>query len=135
MSWQGNECFVEGIEYWSDDPIYSQLTAMETLLWLYGEKGNGWYLLGKMYGDCGKEDDFDPFEPSSYCGGAPSCECWLPNPFMLPEVLAIKVRNPHDLMEVSFECVDSYFDTVAYAGDGNEPLEHMVVYGKEYDMR
>ena len=134
MSWQGNECFVAGINYVSDDCHEQMLENMNELLWLYGEKGGGWYLLGNMYGN-GEEEDFGPFEPTSYAGGPPSCSCWMPNPFMAPGVLAMRIRNPHDLMDAAFECWDCHLDAIAYAGDGDEPLERMTVYGETYDMR
>ena len=129
MSWQGNECFVFGIEYKHEYMDGRILDAMNELLWLYGEHGNGWYLLGNF--DTGEsKDDCDPFELRKNWGYG-----WLPNPFMHPNVMAVKVRCPHDLMEAAFECYDSHNDVIAYAGDGDEPLEHMVIRGKTYDMR
>ena len=131
MSWQGNECFVLGIEYEHESMEGRMLDAMDELLWMYAAHGNGWYLLG--YFDSGEvEEDYDPLEIRN--GRNWGCG-WLPNPFIDPCVMAVKVRNPHDLMEAAFECYDSHNDVIAYAGDGDEPLEHMVIYGKEYDMR
>lgn len=131
MSWQGNECFVFVIEYGHKDMEGMMLDAMDELLWLYMEHGNGWYLLGNW--DSGEdEDDYYPFklmDDGKWGYG------WLPNPFMDSAVSAINVRNPHDLLGVAFECYDSRFDVIAYAGDGDEPLEHVVIYGKEYDLR
>lgn len=134
MSWQGNECFVFGIDYVSDHFHEQVVENMSELLYLYGEHGNGWYLLGNMGGN-EEEEDYDPFEPTSYYGSAPSCICWMPNPFMGPAVIAMLIRNPHDLLEAAFECWDCSCDVIAYAGNGNEPLERMEVYGEVYDMR
>ena len=134
MSWQGNECFVAHIEY-SDERFNGRmLEAMEELLWMYGDKGNGWYLLGNFETD-DDEEDYDPFNPTSWKGSAPSCFCWMPNPYMAPAVEVIQIRNAHDLLCAAFECVDTHYDVIGYAGDGNEPFEHMVIYGEECDLR
>ena len=135
MSWQGNECFVFGIDHVSDNCEEQMLENMSELLYLYGEHGPGWYLCGNMYDDGTTEDDYFPFEPKSYDGSPLFDFCWIPNPFMFPPVFAVKVRNPHDLLGVAFECWDSSMYTIAYAGDGDEPLERLVIYGEEYDMR
>jgi len=134
MSWQGNECFVVGIEDVYEECSDQMLEAMSAMLVLYGEKGDGWYLLGNMYGN-DEEEDFGPFEPTSCMGGPLGCFCWMPNPFMAPGVLAMRIANPHDLLDAAFECWDCGLDVVAYAGDGDEPLEKMEVYGETYDMR
>lgn len=131
MSWQGNGCFVFGIEYTTGEWDGRLLDATSELLHLYDEHGKGWYLLGNMY-DRSEEDDYDSFAPTGVPRG---CFCWLPNPFMKPGIYAIEIRCAHDLMDAAFECVDDCFDTIAYAGDGDEPLQHMVVWGREYDMR
>ena len=129
MSWQGNECFVFCIEYVHDDWHGRMLDAMDELLWLYGEHGNGWYLMGS-FDQFNEEEDFD--EPDWGKG----FECtWLPNPFMAPDVMAVNVRGPHDLMKAAVECCDCHCDVIAYAGDGDEPLERVTVYGETYDMR
>ena len=131
MSWQGNECFIESIEYEYDEMEGAMLNAMDALLWMYGNHGRGWYLLGHFDSD-ETEDDCDPFE--LYGNGSWGCG-WLPNPFMHPCVMAIDVRCPHDLLDVAFECWDSWFSFIAYAGDGDEPLEHVVIYNEGYDLR
>jgi len=131
MSWQGNECFIESIEYEHEDKEGAMLDAMKALLLMYGNHGKGWYLLGNFESD-ETEDDCDPFE--FYGNGRWGCG-WLPNPFMHPCVMAINVRCPHDLLEAAFECWDSWNDFIGYGGDGDEPLERMVIYGKEYDLR
>lgn len=131
MSWQGNECFIEFIEYKYEECEGAMLDAMDALLWMYGNHGKGWYLLGHF--DCNEvEDDYDPFE---LYGNGSWGSGWLPNPFMHPCVTAINVKHPHDLLGTAFECWDSAFDFIAYAGDGNEPLQHMVIYGEEHDLR
>jgi hypothetical protein len=132
MSWQGNECFVGGIDWVSDDCNGQMLEALSEMLWMYEDKGPGWYLLG--YHDGGSDEDTcGPFETLFY---DPTVKCgWLPNPFMNGDVMAKKVVNSHDLFGLAFECWDCGFDAFAYAGDGDEPLEHMVIYGEEYDMR
>lgn len=129
MSWQGNECFIECIEYEHDGMEGMMLDAMSALLWLYGNHGRGWFLLGYFNGGDEREwvDDFELRGDWGYG--------WLENPFMHPDVMAVKIKNPHDLISAAFECFDSRFDFIAYAGDGDEPLEHMVVRGEEYDMR
>lgn len=131
MSWQGNECFVFGIEYEHEDMEGRMLDAMSELLWLYGEHGSGWYLLGDSEARESEEDcfPFEFYEDGSWGFG------WLPNPFMHPYVTAMKVNGPHDLMQAAFECYDSRNDVIAYAGDGDEPLERVEVYGEVYDMR
>lgn len=136
MSWQGNECFVQYIETICDDCDTQMAYNLSELLYLFNEKGIGWYLLGNLYTD-GLADDCDdePFEPLSFGGSAPSCSCWIPNPFMHPYVLAIEIRKPSDLIEAAFELWDWGFDCAAYAGDGCMPLQHMVVGGKTFDMR
>lgn len=128
MSWQANECFVFGIEYGHEGMNGRMLDAMNELLWLYGEHGDGWYLLGDFDG----EREGDPFE--LYGNGSWGCG-WLPNPFMNPNVMALRVRNPNDLMHAAFECADGPYGVIAYAGDGPEPLERVVIYGKEHDLR
>ena len=135
MSWQGNELFVAIVEHF-DDNEYQRVENLRALLDIYDAHGRGWYLVGDFHEDWGMtEDDYDPFEPTSYEGSAPSCFCWMPNPFMHPGVLAIRVRHAADLLEVAFEGWDNNSDCFAYAGDGDEPLEHMIIRGKEYDMR
>jgi hypothetical protein len=135
MSWQGNELFVTIVDMCEDDES-QRIENLRSLLEIYDAHGRGWYLLGHFFGDSSEtEDDYDPFDPKSYGGSMPSCWCWLPNPFMHPGVLAMRVRNATDLIEVAFEGWDSHYDCFAYAGDGEEPLEHMVIYGKAYDMR
>lgn len=134
MSWQGNECFVAGTDFFYRDCHEHMVHALGELLSLYGEKGDGWYILGNMDGN-DDPDDFDPFEPTSYMGGPKSCFCWLPNPFMAPGVFAIRVRRPADLVAAAFECWDCHLDAFAYAGDGDEPLQRVEVYGEVYDMR
>jgi len=134
MSWQGNELFAMIVEKFDDDE-WQRIENLKALLSMYDAHGRGWYLVGDYYGDCGDEDDYDPFEPTSYEGSAPSCFCWLPNPFMKPGVLAMRVRHATDLLEVAFEGWDNHSDCFAYAGDGDEPLERMTVYGETYDMR
>lgn len=131
MSWQGNECFIEVIEYEHDDMEGRMLDAMSALLYLYGNHGRGWYLLGYLDGGENEEDCF-PFK--LYENGRLGYG-WLPNPFMHPDVSAIRVWSPHDLLGCAFECYDSHNDFIAYAGDGDEPLERVVIYGKEYDLR
>ena len=135
MSWQGNECFVFGIDYKDTRFNGRMLEAMEQLLSLYDEHGKGWYLLGSFYDDGVDEDDVFFYE-SKETGRDPLWRnCWLPNPFMEPGVMAVKVRRSRDLLGMSFECADSNIDAIAYAGDGDEPLQHMVIYGEEYDLR
>lgn len=136
MSWQGNDLFVmvvdAGFEYKTQ-----MHKNMEALLDIYDTHGSGWYLLGD-FSDRGCkdiEDEYDPFEPTSYNGSAPSCTCWLPNPFMQPGVIAMYVRCARDLLEAAFEGWDCNCDCFAYAGDGDEPLERMTIRGKTYDMR
>ena len=135
MSWQGNECFIVGMsESSAENCDFQILENVGELLHLYGEHGNGWYLLGDMYGEQDKEE-YGSFNPTSAYGSASSCYCWLPNPFMEPGVLAMEVHRPHDLMQVAFEAWDNSYGFCAYAGDGSEPLEHMVLSSGEYDMR
>jgi len=136
MSWQGNECFVGGIEWVSDDCHEQMLQALSELLYMYEDKGTGWYLLGYHYGGS-DEEDCDPFEIiHRKTGKDPIWGCgWLPNPFMRGDVMATKVRNANDLFGMAFECWDCGYDVFAYAGDGGEPLERMTVYGETYDMR
>lgn len=131
MSWQGNECFVGIIEYRRQDCDSCMIDALESISEVYDTHGDGWYLLGNLYSD-EVEDDYDPFE--LYADGK-SGSGWLPNPFMQPGVVAMRVSRVVDLLMLAFECWDSYFDCIAYAGDGDEPLERVTVYGKTYDMR
>lgn len=133
MSWQANECLVGTVEY-KDYRFQGQmLEAMKELLWLYEENGAGWYLLGYFDGDTKEEDAIICEEKE---GISPEWRSmWLPNPFMHPYVSAYKLRNMSDLMGVAFECADNDYDTIAYAGDGDEPLERMTISGKTYDMR
>lgn len=131
MSWQGNECFVFGIDYVSENCEEQMIENMSELLHLYQEHGNGWYLLGNMDESWSTEDDYDE-QPNWERGWD---FAWLPNPFMMPALLAMKICRPHDLLEAAFECWDCGYYTIAYAGDGEEPLEHVVIRGKEYDMR
>ena len=138
MSWQGNELFEMIVEHQYDKGEWQRNEMLKSLLDIYDAHGRGWYLTGyflKREWITDTEDDFDPFNPKSYGGEAPWCSCWLPNPFMHPAVTATWVRNAADLIDVAFEAWDSKCDCCAYAGDGDEPLERMVVYGKEYDMR
>ena len=135
MSWQGNECYVLGIEYKGDKFAGRMFDAMEELTRLYDEHGKGWFMLGNFEPNGDEADDYDPFEPKSYMGGAPGCGCWMPNPFMEPGVYVMRVRNAHDLLEAAFECADCHYEAIAYAGDGEEPLERMEVYGEVHDMR
>ena len=130
MSWQGNECFVFVIEYEDHDrDEWHRMEALESLLDLYEEHGSGWYLTGYLE-PCGDEGDYDPFVLRGDWGYG-----LMPNPFMGPNVDAFWVGRAHDLISVAFECWDSSCDTVAYAGDGKEPLEHIAVYGIGHDMR
>ena len=134
MSWQGNECFVLSIEYTSDKFSGRMVDAMDSLLDLYDEKGAGWYLLG-YFDDDTNEDDFIEYTCKEHGRDPEHRSCWLHNPFMMPGVFAVNVRNSHDLLGMVFECADCDYEVVAYAGDGDEPLERMTVYGKVYDMR
>ena len=135
MTWQANDLFVMIVDRYERDE-WQQEANLEVLLDIYDVHGRGWYLAGYFMEDHGvDEDDYEPFNPTSWHGSAPSCSCWLPNPFMYPGVIAVKVRNARDLLEVAFEGWDSGCDCFAYAGDGDEPLEHMVVRGVECDMR
>lgn len=134
MSWQASDCFVSNIEGLRGGSMEEgMLNALDELLYLYGEHGNGWYLLGTRdttdYEGC-DQDDFDV--PQWDRGWS---YAWLPNPFMKPGLLAMRIRRPHDLLEAAFECWDSHWYAIAYAGDGDEPLQHMVIRGVEYDMR
>ena len=132
MSWQGNELFVSGIEYWHEDFNGQIIDALDAVMCVYEAHGNGWYMYGNIDSD-EVEEDYDGFR--SYCGGE-FWSGWLPNPFMAPAVGVVRVRNMHDLVEVAFECADSNFDTVAYAGDYKyEPLEHVELRGNVFDMR
>lgn len=128
MSWQGNECFVGYVEYKSITDDGEIMDAMKELLRLYDEKGNGWYLLGNIDSDA-EQDDVDPFELTNENHGCG----WFENPFMPSEVIALNVRKPSDLIETAFECWDCNCDYLAYAGDGDKPLEHLVIYGEEYN--
>lgn len=134
MCWQGNELFVMIVEQHIDDE-WQRVENLKALLDIYDAHGRGWYLVGNFYESDAEEEDFDGFRPTSYNGSAPSCYCWLSNPFMHPGVLAMKVRHAADLIEVAFEGWDNNCDCFAYAGNGDEPLERMEVYGKVYDMR
>lgn len=129
MSWQGNELFVLGIEYRHGSMEGAMLDALDELLCMYDAHGRGWYLLGNFDSD-ESEGDYDPFElhGSWGCG-------WLPNPYMAPPVMAVNVRSAHDLLAAAFECWDSSYDAIGYAGNGDEPFERMVIYGKEHDLR
>ena len=135
MSWQGNEVFAVVIDDLYEECSDHMLYALSEMLYVYEAHGRGWYLLGSLDDKYQEEDDFGPFEPKSYYGGPSSSDCWLPNPFMAPGVWAVNVRSPHDLFELAFECWDCGYEMVAYAGDGDEPLERMEVYGEIYDMR
>lgn len=134
MSWQGNELFV-GIAERMERDEWQKAEDMRTLLDIYDAHGRGWYLLGNLFAEDQDPEDYGEFEPTSYHGSAPSCTCWLPNPFMASGVLAMKVRRASDLVEAAFEGWDNDYYCFAYAGDGDEPLERMTVYGKTYDMR
>lgn len=128
MSWQGNDLFAMVLEHEYEKCEPHMLEVMESLLDIYDAHGRGWYLLGGF--ECDDEEDYDPFEPSM-----PYCWCWLPNPFMAPGVMALRIRNASDLIGAAYECWDSHYEIAAYAGDGEEPLQHMVIRGIEYDLR
>lgn len=132
MSWQGNELFVNGIEYWHEDFNGRLIDVLDSAMRVYEAHGNGWYMCGNI--DSNEvEEDYDGFKP--YFNGE-FWSGWLPNPFMAPVVMVIKVRNVHNLLEVAFVCSDSNFDTVAYAGDCEyAPLERVKVRDTVYDMR
>ena len=110
MSWQGNNNLVFGIEHQREGFAERMVEAVRELLSAYDENGRGWYLLGNFRPDGSTEEDYDPFEPVSMYGGAPSCFCWMPNPFMQPAVLAVNVRNAEDMVDAAFECVDCCLD-------------------------
>ena len=134
MSWQGNECFVGEIEYGHDGFRGRMLDAMVELTDMYDEKGRGWYLLGYFHYDTA-EEDFVEYERKAYGRDPEHRSCWLPNPFMKSGVFAVNVRCSHDLIGMALECADNDYDAIAYAGDGDEPLERVTVYGETYDMR
>ena len=138
MSWQGNELFAMIVTHQFDVDEWQRNEILESLLDIYDAHGRGWYLYGYFYDQESvpeTEDDFEPFDPKRRVYGIQWCDYWLPNPFMHPAVTAVNVRCAADLIDVAFEGWDSCCDCYAYAGDGDEPLEHMVVRGKEYDMR
>lgn len=136
MSWQGNEVFVSTPNIIWGECEEQMIENLKALFDIYECHGNGWYLLGDIWSECEEtEDDYCGFDPKSHNGSAPIDFCWLPNPFMHPPVVAIKVRRVSDLLEAAFEAWDNRCEIFAYAGDGDEPLERMEVYGDVYDMR
>lgn len=144
MSWQGNECFVMGAEHgWSDGgadtdfewSLMRQIEFTKCLLQMWECHGAGWYLLGSY-----DDDDpayYDVFDYEEFKDSLETlgfCDAFLPNPIIDPGVCVYKVRKPSDVINIAYEMHESRREFVAYAGDGEMPFSHMVIYGEEYDF-